>query len=829
MPQPTAVTSTLRHLAALVVLAMAHSAAAAEPQTGEPRTGFLLRTFHDEAGEHRYSLYVPPDYTPDRPWPVVLFLHGAGERGRDGLLPTQVGLGAVIRREKTPFPAIVVFPQVENQGRILTAWSPKRPDGRRALAILKQVEQEYRIDPARRVLTGWSMGGFGTWQIAQTTPEMWSTLLPLAGGGGTGEGLASLKSSRIWAIHGVRDEIVRVDQSRQTIRALEELGGKPKFTELPVAHDSWESVYANPQVREWMFSTSGAPPKDVDWTNLPERNPEFGPDEPFFVEAIVPRAIGLRLGNNALAALARGIPSVVPADMLRGKLEPIVKTFDVGGQEYRAEFSGLTYEGRLAGSHLQARGGGDIDFEFDLQQVTLKMERIHIKSSTLTAEAGPIQVVLGHRRPVPLKICIRPRIEKGKLKLAETATTFEVDDDNWYVSRPESIRRTGTGLTEYELTTGIVGGIYLQKDLIESEIRKLVPGMLRRMEQQLAVDVPHGLAAMIWPLPVQAPRLRILPEELWINGDGLTVIATGLVGTSQNRGKPPRRFEGAGIAVSDIPAVRELSVWASPRLVEAGSAIQVDDGMARINVLDLPEPAFHALARPELWPGLPTPPGESLLDVELSLLEPMRLETAQGKEGCIEVTLIAPRVALTPQTPDGKPISDRASPFQVRHKLEVSLLRPDHTDRDIAIHWSPAPEITPSPDNGMSVAVVAEFRKAWGAWTQGQSGENPIEDLQVGESRLRIEAIEAAEPLLVARFAAPTIRILNAGGSPFRYRVRDPESYWSRWLSLPIGTVHEFSSPAALEWQSRGGREGRFLPGQEIRIENEAPVSPVSN
>lgn len=819
----SAPTLWLRGLVVVTIMALASWTTA-----GEPNTGFLLKTFSDDTGEHHYSLYVPPDYTPDREWPVVLFLHGAGERGKDGVLPTQVGLGEVIRRSKKSYPAIVVFPQVENQGRILTAWSPKRPAGQRALAILKQVEQEYKIDPHRRVLTGWSMGGYGTWQIAQATPELWSTILPLAGGGGTGEGLAALKPCRIWAFHGASDEIVRVDQSRQTIKALEDFGGKPTFTELPVAHGSWESVYTNPQVREWMFSISGAPPKEVDWTS-PGRGPEFNTEEPFFVEAVVPKSIGLRLGNNALAALSRGIPAIVPADVLRGKLEPIVKTFDVGGQEYRAEFSGLTYSGRLASSHLQTGANGDVDFRFDLAEVTLKIEQIHIKSSTLTAEAGPIEVVLAHRRPAPLTICLRPRIEKGKLKLAETSTKFEVDDDNWYVTRPKSIKRTGTGLTEYELTTGIVGGIYLQKDLIESEIRNLVPGMLRRMEEQLAVDVPHELAAMIWPLPVQAPRLRLLPEELWINGDGLTVIATGLVGTSVNHGKPPRRFEGAGIAVSTIPSVRELSIWASPRLVEAGSAVQVDDGMARINVLDLPEPAFHALARPELWPGLSPAPGESLLDVELSLVEPMRLETAQRKDGCVEVTLIAPKVALTPRTPDGKPIPGRASPFQVRHKLEVSLLRPDHTDRDIAIHWSPSPEIVAGDDNSSSGAVVSEFRKAWETWTKGQSGENPIEDLQVGESRLRIEAIEAAEPLLVARFAAPTIRVLNVGGSPFRYRVRDPESYWSGWLSLPLGTVHEFSVPACLEWQSRDGKQGRFLPGQEIRIEDQVPVSPVSN
>lgn len=792
----------------------------------EEATGFLKREFTDESGRYAYSLYVPPNYSSDRAWPVVLFLHGAGERGDDGDLPSRIGLGSIIRNSKTAFPAIVVFPQSPNHGRIMTGWSPDRPPGKRALAILKQVEQKYRIDPARRVLTGWSMGGFGSWQIATAYPEMWSAVLPLSGGGGQGDNLAALKGRRLWVIHGSEDDVVSVERSRQSVEALKRLGGSPAYDEVPTGHNVWNVVYSQPDVQKWMLSAGNEPAPKIDWKVELAKTPP-APAPPFVTEAVVPGAIGLRLGNDALQALAQGLPQAVEPEVLSGTLEPIKKTFDVAGVAYRAEFSDLTYSARLANAHIETCPDGHLDFEFGLEAVTLKIPKVLITSATLRVEAGPVVVVLGHQRPVPLCVQIRPRIEGDRLRFVEKKTTFEVADDNWYVSRPEKIRRTGTGLTEYELTTGIVGGVYLQKEQIEEEIRGLVPGLLRKMEDRLAIDVPHALSSLLWPLPVQAPRFRIQPQELWLNGDGLTVIASGLIGTSLRREKPPRSFDGRGVSVSDIPAGRSLSIWASPRLIEAGSSVQVAEGFARINVLDLPQLEFHRLAQPDLWPGLAIAPGESQLDVDLELLEPMRLETAvdDANKGALAITLVAPRVSLTPQTPDGRSLPERAARFRVEQRVRVALLRPAHASREMELAWSPDPVIAPESQESATRQVVEEFGRAWRAWTRSQSGENTVEDLRVGESRLRIEAIATAEPLLVARFAAPQLRIVNSEGeAEFRYRVRTSESYWSEWQTLPAGRTHEYSAKTALEWESRDGGSGRFLPGQDIRIKDGVPA-----
>ena len=134
---------------------------------------FVPRVFKDATGEHKYSLFVPAHYAPNKKWPVILYLHGAGERGNDGVLQTTVGLGPFVKERAATFPFFVVFPQCEDtQGRILTAWSPTSPDGHRALAILEAVEKEFSIDGHRRILTGWSMGGYGTWSLGSADPRL---------------------------------------------------------------------------------------------------------------------------------------------------------------------------------------------------------------------------------------------------------------------------------------------------------------------------------------------------------------------------------------------------------------------------------------------------------------------------------------------------------------------------------------------------------------------------------------------------------------------------------------------------------------------------------
>src|SRR5579884_3259725 len=142
--------------AALLGLASARAA------DKDEQRGFLNRVHKDADGkEARYVLFVPPDYKGDKPYPVILFLHGAGETGTDGERQAKVGIGPAIKKQEKTFPFLVVFPQSQKR-----TWQADSADAQRALAILAEVQKQYKTDPKRVYLTGLSMGGFGTWSLA---------------------------------------------------------------------------------------------------------------------------------------------------------------------------------------------------------------------------------------------------------------------------------------------------------------------------------------------------------------------------------------------------------------------------------------------------------------------------------------------------------------------------------------------------------------------------------------------------------------------------------------------------------------------------------------
>ncbi|MCP4574570.1 MAG: prolyl oligopeptidase family serine peptidase [bacterium] len=227
-------------------------------------TGFLDRTLQCEGAERRYQVYVPRDYDPAVAWPVILFLHGSGERGEDGVRPTQVGLGSAIRWSPERWPAIVVFPQLPDR----KVWSDGA--GCMALAALAAAEAEFHTDPDRVYLTGVSLGGLGTWQLAYEHPERFAALVPVCGfvepaghrGGfvpDTADGPHAEVARRLaqvptWIFHGAADPVVPVEDARLMSAALEEAGAKVHYSELAgVEHNSWDPAYATESLPRWLF------------------------------------------------------------------------------------------------------------------------------------------------------------------------------------------------------------------------------------------------------------------------------------------------------------------------------------------------------------------------------------------------------------------------------------------------------------------------------------------------------------------------------------------------------------------------------------------------
>jgi predicted peptidase len=217
---------------------------------------FLDRTHRSGNGRlHRYVLFVPRDYAGDKPYPLLLFLHGAGECGSDGHKQVEVGLGPAVRRREETFPFLVVFPQARRAS--LRTWQAGSAESERALAILDAVSAEYRVDPRRVALTGISMGGYGTWSLAAAYPGRWAAIVPVCGGGDP-EMAAQFKHLPCWAFHGALDRPVPVTESREMIAALEAAGGTPKYTEYPdVAHNCWDKTYDMDALYVWLLRQRG--------------------------------------------------------------------------------------------------------------------------------------------------------------------------------------------------------------------------------------------------------------------------------------------------------------------------------------------------------------------------------------------------------------------------------------------------------------------------------------------------------------------------------------------------------------------------------------------
>jgi thiol-disulfide isomerase/thioredoxin/pimeloyl-ACP methyl ester carboxylesterase len=219
----------------------------AENSSGS-NTGFHDKVFRGADGsESKYVVFVPRDYTGDKAVPAILFLHGTGARGRDGRNQTIGGLAKAIRDRTEDFPFLAIFPQARED----EDWTAESAGGQRALAILKHVQSEYRIDPDRVALTGVSMGGEGTWSLGAAEPGRWSAIVPICHGWKPDQA-SRLKDLPCWCFH---SDVDQPEPSREMIRAIQQAGGKPLYQEfLGVDHNHCaDRAYSLPELCEWLL------------------------------------------------------------------------------------------------------------------------------------------------------------------------------------------------------------------------------------------------------------------------------------------------------------------------------------------------------------------------------------------------------------------------------------------------------------------------------------------------------------------------------------------------------------------------------------------------
>ncbi len=218
-----------------------------------------------------YRILFPENYDKTKKYPLVLFLHGAGERGRDNEKELIHGAKLFLSPEaRKNFPSIVIFPQCPSE----SFWSSMKVDRSKtpmvfgfdysrpsnvplisSIEVVKKIIKEEHVDKGRVYVTGLSMGGMGTFEAVYKYPKLFAAALPICGGGDFEKYDKRVKKTLFWVFHGDTDKAVDVKNSRDMVEKLKLIGAKVKYSEYPgVGHNSWDNAFAEPDFLGWMFS-----------------------------------------------------------------------------------------------------------------------------------------------------------------------------------------------------------------------------------------------------------------------------------------------------------------------------------------------------------------------------------------------------------------------------------------------------------------------------------------------------------------------------------------------------------------------------------------------
>lgn len=236
------------------------------------QTVFEKKSFVNESGQSLpYQVLYPQNYDSSVKYPVVLVLHGAGERGDDNLAQMKYGMQVFLNLEnQQKFPAIVIFPQCPKE----SSWSSAKMDRTQkptlyvfdysqnvnwplqsAVDLVKSLVKSKVADKKRLYIMGLSMGGMGTMEAVSRNPKLFAAAIPICGGADLTYVKKYAKKLSLWVNHGDIDTSVPVRHSRELVAALKDAGANVTYTEYPgVNHNSWDNTFAQPTLLSWLFS-----------------------------------------------------------------------------------------------------------------------------------------------------------------------------------------------------------------------------------------------------------------------------------------------------------------------------------------------------------------------------------------------------------------------------------------------------------------------------------------------------------------------------------------------------------------------------------------------
>jgi len=797
---------------------------------------FVPRVFKDKAGAHKYSIFVPAHYSPDKKWPVILYLHGAGERGTDGVLQTTVGLGPFVKERAATFPFLVVFPQCEDlTSRKLDGWLADTPDAKRALRILDDVERDYSVDRQREILTGLSMGGAGVWSIGSATASRWAGLLVVSGLGKVADA-PKLKNTPIWVLHGSKDIAVPIDKDQSMVEAVRAAGGHPYFTALPEArHVIGHVVYSDDAVYQWMLNPQSEPQPENIVLNS-KRAPtaaEMGFDinNSFVPAAVIPQAVFLRVNKDAIDSLMSILPEMVPQNALSGSIAGVHRSTHTIGMNFNIDVAGMNYHGELAQLRLEPHSSGWATLHVGFRNMVMEVPQSQVSGRLASATAGPMYVSIGMHRPVWLSVPLRPYVERGRIRFASREPRFEIPEDEYHVSTP-SVEAHGLpfirGRVSNQFSTNLVSGAYAKKSEVEQMVVRSVPRMIAMLEAKMdqLFATPRTIGS--WPMPALQPRYMLWANATHIDESGVSVIVGMTISRPGFDSSPcrVRTIDRRSLNFFELPESPGIQVGVSGGLLEGITAAMIAADGCRSDLSDL-NPIGFAPFENSHWitqviPDLARYGDKLRVRTRADLVEPIQISADESDVAGVsfgspntmqpskKLIFSLPCIRLTVDvktTPDQSQWTPCAQiDVKLVQKLHMDLKRPDFDSRAINFDSSGIPEAVgtaqfcegflPRNPRIETDQIARAFGEGWRTGGQMQLlRDMPTPDMKIGSVKLRIADVGWIDPFTVRFYESAHTRVTNPGRDPIEYYIRGEASVWGGPYRLKPGGYHEFNVP----------------------------------
>lgn len=809
------VRAVILKVCAVVMTLLPVTAQAQAPASGR----FVDHVFRDGDGEHKFVVFEPAGYTPSQKWPLIFYLHGASGRGSDGRAQLVAGLGPAVKARAATLPFLVVFPQNENlRSRLLGGWNDGSQELDRALKILDEVERTYSVDRSHEVLAGVSMGAFGAWKVAADAPQRWKAVIAVSGGGEPGF-VPALTRVPVWAFHAADDQLVPPERSSDLVAAINAAGGRAFVSIVPKGgHNIGAVVLEREEVFQWMLHPERQPVTDIDWSIRPP-TVDLIDELPFVPGADVASAARIRVNQDLLTAISMQAADRIPADALQGWKE--------GRQEQQSlgrsiTVGGIHYSGQIERVWITTLQTGRIRVQVGIRNMTMTVTDTRVQGVLLSADAGPMSVLIGFREPVYLTVEAEPQVVERRVQFRATAIEFQIPDDNWQITRP-SVSVRGLPFLEEMIADRLVDGLAEKKGTIEQSIRDSVPQLLAKIETQMGTVFEKTVTARQWPMPLWQPRFRFYPESVAVDEHGLelTLGATVAALAPKSRQVSVRTFPAQG-ELFPKASLEGLDMAVSMRLLNAYSALLSASDVARFHVLDLNGAGLRRLGTHDFWNSV-LPVQQQIdplteLNTEFVLSQPFRVQSRAAQKPdsgrlASQLELVFPQLQLqlASRRPEERTWTDVAVVnLGFRQPMTIDIRKPTFSQRNLKLDLDsidrPSAEAQwLAADNRGAIdatQIGLQFGEGWSSSFSATRRDQLMKDLALGQLSLRWEEIGITPNHLVARLRRLEIRVHNSGDTVAEYQVRSSASAWSRTWQLQPGSYHDFAPQTPIIWRS---------------------------